>query len=78
MSSSKKFTCKETLRQAFICLKPRERHWDTCIRVQYTQYTYSHRDGEGGGSSTREKVRGTTVHKAGLKIPFMTICISSL
>ncbi len=35
----------------------------TCI-----QYTYSHREGGGGGLTTG-KVRGTTVHKAGSKIP---------
>ncbi len=34
----------------------------TCIL-----YTYSHK--EGGGELTREKVRGATVPKAGLKIP---------
>jgi hypothetical protein len=35
--------------------------------------TYSHREGTkgGGGSSTRGKVRGATVHKAGSKIPTM-------
>jgi hypothetical protein len=33
------------------------------------QYNYSHREGGGGGSRTREKVRGATVHKAGSKIP---------
>ncbi len=45
----KKFTCKGTLRQVFICLRPRTPYPPytqyTCIL--YVQYTYSH--GEGGG-----------------------------
>ena len=40
-----------------------------CIRVYTIQYTYSHRERGKGGEITREKVRGATLHKAGLKIP---------
>jgi hypothetical protein len=65
MSSSKKLTSEGTLRQVFICLKPRilcpPHTLYSCI-----QYTYSHREGE---ELTREKARGAIVHKAGLKIP---------
>ncbi len=39
-----------------------------CIRVYTIQYTYSHREGGGGGVEA-EKVRGTTVDKAASKIP---------
>jgi hypothetical protein len=39
----------------------------TCI--QYTYSAYSHTEGGGGKSWTKDKVRGATVHKAGSKIP---------
>ncbi len=64
-----KLTCKGTLRQVLICLRPPLFLWPhtpllysvhTCI-----MYTYSHM----GGELTREKVRGATN---------MTDCISSL
>jgi hypothetical protein len=38
------------------------------VPIRVYQYTYSHKEG-GGESSTREKARGTTVHKAGSIIP---------
>ncbi len=59
----KKFTCKGTLRQVFICpIPPPPR--------SHTVYVYvnSHREG-GDGERTREKVSRATVHKAGSKIP---------
>jgi hypothetical protein len=52
----KKLTCKETLRQAFICLRPRNTYPPntlyTCI-----QYTYLHREGGGviGGELNERK-----------------------
>jgi hypothetical protein len=61
-----KLTCKGTLRQVFICLRPRT-PYPPLYTLYTVQYTYSHR--EGGESLTREKVRGATVHKAGSKIP---------
>ncbi len=60
IEGNSKLTCKGTLRQVFICLRPRT----PCI-----QYTYSHREEEEEESWTREKVRGGTVHKAGSKMP---------
>ncbi len=63
---NKRLTWKGTLRQMFICLRPRIPYPPhtlyTCI-----QHTYSHRKGE--ESSTREKVRGATAPKSGLTIP---------
>ncbi len=55
-----------TLRQVFICLRPRTPYppLTHCVHYVYIQYTYSHRE-----RWTREKVRGATVHKAGWKIP---------
>ncbi len=41
-------------------------------------YTYSHREGWGGGKLTREKVRVAKFHKAGSKNTNMTDCITSL
>ncbi len=66
----KKLTCKRTLRQVFISLKPRPHipHPLThCIRV----FSILIHTGNGGGRErwTRERVRGATVHKAGSKIP---------
>jgi hypothetical protein len=77
MSSSKKLTCKGTLRQVFICLRPRTPYTAyTPIPLPYTMYTckqystyFLHREGGRRGDWTREKVRGATVHKAGSKIP---------
>jgi hypothetical protein len=51
----KKFTCKGSLRQVFICLTPRTPYPPppytryTCI-----QYAYSHREGGGGELTQRE------------------------
>jgi hypothetical protein len=58
----KKFTCKGTLRQVFICLRPRN-PLPPLSGTLYTckQYTYSH--WEGGDSCTREKVREATVYQ---------------
>ncbi len=70
----KKFTCKGTLRQVFICLRPRTPYYQPPLHTEcvYTvRYTYSHRErGEGGRELVqREGYRGETVHKAGSKIP---------
>ncbi len=70
MSSSEKLPCKGTLRQVFICKRPRTpypplTHW---IRVFSILYLFTQRRG-GGESTTREKGRVATVHKAGSKIP---------
>jgi hypothetical protein len=56
----KKFTCKGTLRQVFICLRPRTLYpppLTHCIRV-YIMYTKSHREGGMGGGGRVESVRG--------------------
>jgi hypothetical protein len=55
ISSSKKMTCKGTLRQVFFCLRPRTPHpppysLNTCI-----QYTYSHREGGGRGGRFNQR-----------------------
>ncbi len=70
MSSSKKFTCKGTLRKAFICLRPRPPPPPLHTVYMYTvytltQYTYSHR--EGGRDLTRQKGRGQHFPKVGRK-----------
>ncbi len=60
----KKWTCKLTLRQVFICLSyifPLS--WHT-VYVHVLIHT-----GKGGGRWIREKVRGATIHKVGSKIP---------
>ncbi len=61
MSSSKKLTCKETLRQVFICLRPRTPTppFTQCIRV-YNRLN-SHREGGGSGNlNQREGERGNS------------------
>jgi hypothetical protein len=72
-TSKKKLTCKGTVRQVFICLRPRTPYpppLTHCIRVYgYVLYTYLLREGGEGESETREKIRGATVNKAGSKIP---------
>ncbi len=61
----KKLKCKG---QVFICLSEAQNPIPRTPYTLYTciQYTYSHRE---GGSWTRDKVRGATVHKALSKIP---------
>jgi hypothetical protein len=59
-SSKKKLTCKGTLRQVFICLRP-ETHTPPphSIREKCMKYAYSHREGGGGEElNQREKERG--------------------
>ncbi len=73
MSSSKKMTCKGTLLQVFICLRTRTTYPSPpplthCISV-YSIQIYTGKEGRGGETLTREKVRGAIVHKAGSKIP---------
>jgi hypothetical protein len=75
MSSSKKFTCKRTLRQVFYLSEapsplmtpysPSPLH-TVCVFTVYC--TYSHRGGgRGGGRWTRDKIRGAIVDKRGRK-----------
>ncbi len=68
----KKLTCKGTLRQVFICLRPTPLLWPylyPCTLYTCILYTYLHREGgRVGGELTREKVIGATDHKAGSKI----------
>ncbi len=56
MSSLKKFSVKGTLRQVFICLRP---------RTPYPPPTG--KGGEAGRVEPERKVREATVHKAGSK-----------
>jgi hypothetical protein len=67
MSSSKKLICKGTLRQVFICLRPRTSYTTHCIRVYSILSLVTQGSGEGGNRRTREKVRVATVHKVGRK-----------
>jgi hypothetical protein len=71
----KKPTCKGTLRQVFICLRPPSPH-NSSIPTPFQPQTVclyctlTKGGGGGGGESwTREKARGATVQKTGLKIP---------
>jgi hypothetical protein len=71
MSSSKEVTCKGTLRQLFICLRPM--HTLPLLHTVYTciQYIYSYREGGGGGRGElrqREVYKGNSL-QAGSKIP---------
>ena len=50
MSQSKKLTCKGTLRQVFICLRPP-------LHTVYILYTYSHREGVEGWGRVEPKRR---------------------
>ncbi len=62
--------CKGTLRQVFICLRPRTPYPTLHTVYVYTVYVLIHTgDGGGGESWIRERVRGATVHKAWSKIP---------
>jgi hypothetical protein len=78
MSLSKKFICKGTLRQVFICLRPRT-PYPPCtlysIRV-CVQYTYSHR--EGREIRTRENGERGNSSQNWVENTNMTNCISSL
>ncbi len=76
----KKLTCKGTLRQLFICVRPKPPPRPPPPLYTCIQYIYSQREGGRGVSWTREKRRGTTVHKAGSKIRIWLHagCISSL
>ncbi len=62
----KKLTCKGTLGR---CLSVWEPQIPPYALYMWIQYTYSHREGGRGERGTREKVRGETLHKGGLKIP---------
>jgi hypothetical protein len=67
MSSSKKLTCKGTLWQVLICLRPRIPY----PPPHYTLYVHEssipiHRGGGGVELNQREKGRGATVHKANI------------
>ncbi len=64
----KKLICKGTLRQLFICLKPRTPY--NPPPHLHSVYVYTYTQGRGEGETwTREKGRGVTVHQAGSKIP---------
>ncbi len=75
MSSSKKLTCKGTLKQVLICLRPRTTYptllLSVCIRV-YSKLIHT---GKGGELNQREGERvnignkGEYRSQAGLKIP---------
>jgi hypothetical protein len=72
----KKLTCEGTLRQVFICLRPRNPSLNPlthCIRV-YSILIHTGKGGEGEEFNQREGKRGNRVeystdHIAGLKIP---------
>ena len=66
MSSSKKLTCKGTLRQVFICLSPP-------LHTVNILYTYSHREGvEGWGRvEPKRRLEGQQFTKLGQKYQHM-------
>jgi hypothetical protein len=58
-----------TLRQVFICLRPRIAYPPSLHAVLvYTVYLFTQGRGD-GGELIREQVRRATIHKAGSKIP---------
>ncbi len=73
MSSSKKLTCKGTLRQVFICVRPRTPYPSPHSHYSILYFFTTGKRGRKGGNWTRKEVRGATEesieHKAGLKIP---------
>ncbi len=73
MSSSKKLTCKGTLGQVFICLRPRTPY----TLYVYTVYLFTHGRGEGRDLSQREGERGNSAQscrKFPLQVNFFRWC----
>jgi hypothetical protein len=70
MTSCKKLTFKWTLRQVFICLRPRNPyHPPPPLHTVYVCAVYLPTQGRGeGGELNQREVKGATVHKAGSKI----------
>jgi hypothetical protein len=54
------FACKGTLRQVFICLRPKTHTPPPYTLNTCMQYSYSHREGGGGELNQREGERGNT------------------
>jgi hypothetical protein len=77
MLSSKKMTCKGTLRQMFICLRPRTPYppplHTVCVNTVHL-FTL----GGGGGELISEKVEGQQLTKSWVENTNMTDCFSSL
>jgi hypothetical protein len=71
MSLSKKLTCKGTLRQVLICLRPRTPYPPPLHHVYvYAVYTYSHREwGEVGRVEPERRLEGLQLTNLGRKIP---------
>jgi hypothetical protein len=67
-SSSKKLTCKETLRQVFICLKSRTPYPSPYTLYTCIQYSYSHREG-GRRVEPERKGKGQQLTTLGWKYP---------
>ncbi len=79
MSSSKKITCKETLRQMFYLSEAQNPIFPALRTVYvYTVYcTYSDREGGGGKLNQREGSRGN-ISQCWVENTIMTDCISIL
>jgi hypothetical protein len=64
-------TCKGTLRQVLICLRPRTQYPPPYTLYTFIQYTYSHREGYRGGEVLRvepeRNVEGQQFKKLGRK-----------
>ncbi len=78
MSSSKKFTCKGTLRQVLICLRPKTPYplLTHCIRV-YSMLIHTGKGGGGGELNHREEDSGNR-SQSWVENTDMTDYISSL
>ncbi len=72
----KKFTCKETLRQVFICLRPRTPNPPLHTVYVYIEYLFT--QGRGAGEFNRREGERGNSSQSWVENTNMTDCISSL
>jgi hypothetical protein len=72
----KKLTCKGTLRQVFICLRPKTPYPSPL--THYSVLIHTGKGGEGGEFDQREGNRGDTDQKAGVENTDVTECTQEI